>query len=201
MTTTIQSLHAREILDSRGNPTVAVRAVLSDGSAAEAMVPSGASTGEHEAVELRDNDPKRYNGKGVLTAVQNVNTEIAKALTGMDAEDQRALDAAMIALDGTENKGRLGANAILGVSLAVARAVAASRGVELFESLRTTFQITRNTHLPYPMMNIVNGGLHANNGLTFQEFMIVPQQQQFSERIRCGSEIFHALKKLLDEKG
>jgi enolase len=201
MSTTIQSLHAREILDSRGNPTVAVRATLSDGATAEAMIPSGASTGEHEAVELRDNDPKRYHGKGVLTAVQNVNTEIVAALTGMDAENQRALDEKMITLDGTENKARLGANAILGASLAVARAVAVSRNVELFESLRTTFNITRSTNLPYPMMNIVNGGVHANNGLTFQEFMVVPQQIQFAERIRCGSEIFHTLKKLLDEKG
>ncbi len=201
MSITIQSLHAREILDSRGNPTVAVRATLSDGATAEAMVPSGASTGEHEAVELRDNDAKRYNGKGVLTAVNNVNTEIATALVGMNAEDQRALDEKMIALDGTENKARLGANAILGVSLAVAQAVAVSRKVELFESLRTTFNITRDTNLPHPMMNIINGGVHANNGLTFQEFMIVPQQEQFSERIRCGSEIFHALKKIFNEKG
>ncbi len=198
--TTITSVTAREILDSRGNPTIAVRATLSDGATAEAMVPSGASTGVHEAVELRDGDANRYNGAGVLTAVRNVETEIQAAIVGLNAEDQRGLDEVMIALDGTPNKARLGANAILGVSLAVAQAVARSRKVELFESLRTTFGITTPMSLPYPMMNIVNGGKHATNGLTFQEFMIVPQQSVFAERIRCGAEIFHALKNVLHDK-
>lgn len=189
-------------MDSRGNPTVAVRATLEDGTTAEAMVPSGASTGSHEAVELRDGDNERYGGKGVRTAVANVQEKIFPAIKEIDVTDQRAIDRAMLQLDGTENKSNIGANAILGVSLAVARAAAAAAGVELYRHIRTVFGLQRDGFtLPYPMMNIINGGQHANNGVDIQEFMIVPQQQTMAERVRAGAEIFHTLKKILNNEG
>lgn len=198
----IQKLQAREILDSRGNPTVAVRAFTEHGVSAEAMVPSGASTGVHEAHELRDDDKKRYGGKGVLTACKNVEESIFPAVKDLDIMNQRAIDEAMIALDGSENKSRLGANAILGVSLAVARLAAQVQGVELNESIRRGFQFSASEYrLPYPMMNIINGGVHADSGLDIQEFMIVPQQQRLSERVRAGAEVFHALKDILKKQG
>ena len=191
---TIVSVSAREILDSRGNPTVEVDVILETGSAGRAAVPSGASTGEREAVELRDGDAERYGGKGVLSAVNNVNTEIAEALEGMDATDQIAVDRAMINLDGTENKGRLGANAILGVSMAVARAGAMEVGLPLYRYLGGPMART----LPVPMMNILNGGAHATNTVDFQEFMIVPVgAESFADALRMGSQVFHALKKVL----
>ena len=191
---TIVSVSAREILDSRGNPTLEVDVILETGSAGRAAVPSGASTGEREAVELRDGDADRYGGKGVLTAVNNVNTEIADALEGMDATDQIAVDRAMIDLDGTENKGRLGANAILGVSMAVARAGAMEVGLPLYRYLGGPMART----MPVPMMNILNGGAHATNTVDFQEFMIVPVgADSFAEALRMGSQVFHALKKVL----
>ena len=191
---TIVSVTAREILDSRGNPTVEVDVVLETGSTGRAAVPSGASTGEREAVELRDGDAERYGGKGVLGAVNNVNTEIASALEDMDATDQIAIDRAMIDLDGTENKGRLGANAILGVSMAVARAGAMEVGLPLYRYLGGPMART----LPVPLMNILNGGAHATNTVDFQEFMIVPVgAESFSDALRMGSQVFHALKKVL----
>lgn len=191
---TIASISAREILDSRGNPTIEVDVILETGSAGRAAVPSGASTGEREAVELRDGDPERYGGKGVLTAVNHVNTEIAEALEGMDATDQMAIDRAMIELDGTENKGRLGANALLGVSMAVARAGAMEVGLPLYRYLGGPMSRT----MPVPMMNILNGGAHATNTVDFQEFMIVPVgAETFSEGLRMGTQVFHALKKVL----
>src|SRR6188768_4455835 len=194
----IDAIHAREILDSRGNPTVEVEVLLSDGQIGRAAVPSGASTGAHEAVELRDGDKGRYLGKGVRQAVAAVNGEIAETLVGHDAEDQRDLDMAMLALDATPNKGRLGANAILGVSLAVAKAAAAARGMPLWAYVGGV-----SSHvLPVPMMNIINGGEHADNPIDFQEFMIVPVgAQNIVEAVRCGSEIFHTLKKKLHDKG
>ncbi|NBC36326.1 phosphopyruvate hydratase [Novosphingobium sp. FSY-8] len=196
--TAIIDIHAREILDSRGNPTVEVDVLLEDGSFGRAAVPSGASTGAHEAVELRDGDKSRYLGKGVTKAVDAVNTEIADALTGLDAEDQRDIDLAMIELDGTENKGRLGANAILGTSLAVAKAAADARGMPLY-----TYVGGVSAHvLPVPMMNIINGGEHADNPIDFQEFMIMPVgADSIAEAVRWGAEIFHTLKKGLHEKG
>ncbi|MCC6241280.1 MAG: phosphopyruvate hydratase [Gemmatimonadaceae bacterium] len=191
---TIVSVSAREILDSRGNPTVEVDVILETGSAGRAAVPSGASTGEREAVELRDGDASRYGGKGVLNAVNNVNTEIAEALEGMDATDQIAIDRAMLDLDGTENKGRLGANAILGVSMAVARAGAMEVGLPLYRYLGGPMART----LPVPMMNILNGGAHATNTVDFQEFMIVPVgAESFADGLRMGTQVFHALKKVL----
>ncbi len=193
----IQDILAREILDSRGNPTVEVDVVLEDGSFGRAAVPSGASTGAHEAVELRDKD-ERYGGKGVRNAVMAVNDEIADTLTGLDAEEQTAIDETLIALDGTPNKARLGANAILGVSLAVAKASADSAGLPLF---RYVGGVSART-LPVPMMNIVNGGAHADNPIDFQEFMIMPVgASSISEAVRCGAEIFHALKKTLAADG
>ena len=196
--TAIVDVHARQILDSRGNPTVEVDVTLEDGSMGRAAVPSGASTGAHEAVELRDGDKSRWGGKGVSKAIQAVNGEIAEAVVGMDAEDQAALDAEMIALDGTENKGRLGANAILGVSLASAKAAADALGLPLY---RYVGGVDANL-LPVPMMNIVNGGVHADNGLDFQEFMIMPVgAPTFAEGLRCGAEIFHALKSALHGAG
>lgn len=201
----LKSLHAREVLDSRGNPTIEVVATSTD--SASAMVPSGASTGSHEALELRDGDPKRYGGKGVKKAVSNVNTIIQKKLCGMEIGHQRALDEALIELDGTANKSKLGANAILGVSLACAKLAALEKGMQLFEYLRacTThykLQTTNSYLLPVPMMNIINGGAHANSGLEFQEMMIVPAgAPNFHEALRMGSEIFHTLKKILAEKG
>ena len=196
--TAIIDIHGREILDSRGNPTVEVDVLLEDGSFGRAAVPSGASTGAHEAVELRDGDKARYMGKGVLKAVDSVNGEIAEALVGMDAEDQRDLDLSMIELDGTENKSRLGANAILGVSMAAAKAAANARGLPLYSYVGGV-----SAHvLPVPMMNIINGGEHADNPIDFQEFMVVPVgAESLSEAVRCGSEIFHTLKKGLSEKG
>lgn len=189
---------AREILDSRGNPTVEVDVVLETGAHGRAAVPSGASTGAHEAVELRDGDKKRYGGKGVLKAVEAVNTDIFELLNGQDAEEQIHIDQLMIELDGTKNKGKLGANAILGVSLAVAKAMADELDVPLYRYLGGTF-----AHLlPTPMMNIINGGAHADNPIDFQEFMILPVgAPTFAEAIRCGSEVFHALKKELSAAG
>ena len=196
--TAIIDIHARTILDSRGNPTVEVDVMLEDGSFGRAAVPSGASTGAHEAVEKRDGDKSRWGGKGVDDAVEAVNGELVEKLIGMDAEDQADLDAAMIELDGTENKGRLGANAILGVSLAAAKAAAEARGMPLYKYVGGV-----SAHvLPVPMMNIINGGEHADNPIDFQEFMIVPVgAENILEAVRCGSEIFHTLKKALHDKG
>ena len=194
----IASVSAREILDSRGDPTVAVDVTLAGGARATAMVPSGASTGAHEAVELRDGDKKRYRGKGVRKAVENVDRTIAPAVKGRDAVDQRGLDEALIALDGTPNKARLGANAILGVSLAAARAAAVAKGVPLYRHLATDGATT----LPVPLMNVLNGGKHATDSADMQEFMVVPiGAPTFSEAIRMGSEIFHALKDVLHARG
>ncbi|NQW59575.1 phosphopyruvate hydratase [bacterium] len=194
----IISIAGREVLDSRGNPTVEVDVVLDSGAHGRAMVPSGASTGEHEAVELRDKDPKRYSGKGVLNAVHHVNTEIHQALIGSDALDQRAIDYQLIDLDGTENKGRLGANAILGVSLAVAHAAADELALPLFRSIGGP-----NAHvLPVPMMNVINGGAHADNNIDLQEFMIMPiGASSFSEALRWGTETYHVLKQVLADRG
>jgi enolase len=194
----ILDIHAREVLDSRGNPTVEAQVTLADGSIGRAIVPSGASTGEHEAVELRDGDKQRYQGKGVLKAVENVNGEIADALANVDASDQRALDQKMIELDGTENKGRLGANAILSVSMAAARAAAASFGLPLYRYLGGAGANT----LPTPMMNILNGGAHADNNVDFQEFMVMPVgAESFSDALRWGVEVFHTLKGVLKKRG
>jgi len=194
----IISIAGREVLDSRGNPTVEVDVVLDSGAHGRAMVPSGASTGEHEAVELRDKDSKRYSGKGVLNAVHHVNTEIQQALIGSDALDQRAIDYQLIDLDGTENKGRLGANAILGVSLAVAHAAADELALPLFRSIGGP-----NAHvLPVPMMNVINGGAHADNNIDLQEFMIMPVgASSFSEALRWGTETYHVLKQVLADRG
>jgi enolase len=196
--TAILDIHARQIIDSRGNPTVEVDVMLEDGSFGRAAVPSGASTGAYEAVELRDADPKSFLGKGVQRAVDAVNVEIADELRGLEAEDQGEIDAMMIALDGTENKARLGANAILGVSLAVAKAAADARGLPLYRYIGGV-----SAHsLPVPMMNIINGGAHADNPIDFQEFMVMPVgAESLFEAVRMGSEIFHTLKKKLHEKG
>ena len=194
----IAAIHAREVLDSRGNPTVEAEVFLADGSMGRAIVPSGASTGEHEAVELRDGDTNRFQGKGVLKAVENVNGEIAEALANWDAFDQRGLDAKMIELDGTENKGRLGANAILAVSMAAARASAWSLDIPLYRYLGGPGANT----LPTPMMNILNGGAHADNNVDFQEFMVMPVgAPSFSEALRWGVEVFHTLKGVLKKRG
>ncbi|RMH88368.1 phosphopyruvate hydratase [Lysobacter pythonis] len=196
--TTISRIHAREILDSRGNPTLEAEVTLADGGFGRAAVPSGASTGTKEAVELRDGDKTRYLGKGVRKAVENVNGTIAEALAGMDAADQPGIDARLIDLDGTENKGRLGANALLGVSMAVAHAEAASRKEPLWRYLAHG----RAPVLPVPMMNIINGGAHADNNVDLQEFMILPVGfDRFSEALRAGTEIFHALKAVLKARG
>ncbi len=194
----IIGIHAREIIDSRGNPTVEVDVLLEDGAAGRAAVPSGASTGALEAIELRDGDKSRYNGKGVLKAVANVNGEIADAVVGMDASEQRLLDKTLIALDGTENKSRLGANAILGVSLAAAKASAQSSDMSLYRYLGGV-----NAHmLPIPMMNIINGGAHADNQIDIQEFMIMPvSATSITEAVRMGAEVFHALKTSLKQAG
>jgi enolase len=198
MSSNIKSVKAREILDSRGNPTVEVDLTLEDGSFGRAQVPSGASTGVHEAVELRDGDKSRYLGKGVLKAVNNVNTTIKDAVTGKDASNQKALDELMINLDGTPNKEKFGANAILGVSLAAAKACAASKGLSLFRYLGGDDAVT----LPVPMMNIINGGSHADNNVDIQEFMIMPTgAKSFREALRMGAEIFHNLKSILKGKG
>ena len=194
----ITSVTGREILDSRGNPTVEVEVGLESGAHARAAVPSGASTGAFEAVELRDGDPNRYGGKGVLQAVSHVNSSIATVVTGMDAADQRGIDSAMIELDGTANKAHLGANAVLGTSLAVAKAAAAESGLSLFRSLGGPTATT----LPVPMMNVINGGAHADNTIDLQEFMVVPVgADSFSEGLRIGVETFHALKALLHRRG
>ena len=193
----IAHVHGRQILDSRGNPTVEVDVRLESGAFGRAAVPSGASTGVHEALELRDGGSD-WGGKGVTRAVGNVNGELAEAVRGLDADDQRAVDAAMVELDGTPNKGRLGANAILGVSLAVAKAAAAEAGVSLFRHLGGEDAAT----LPVPMMNVINGGAHAQNSIDLQEFMVVPAgADTFSEAVRVGAEVFHALKALLHERG
>jgi enolase len=189
---------AREILDSRGNPTVEADVLLESGVMGRAAVPSGASTGEKEAIELRDGDKQRYLGKGVLRAVEYVNTEIAEAIIGLDAAEQAFIDETMIDLDGTENKSRLGANAILAVSMAVARAAAEESGLSLYRYLGGSGKM----EMPVPMMNIINGGAHANNNIDMQEFMIIPVgAPTFREAVRYGAEVFHALKKLIDEKG
>jgi enolase len=194
----IARVHGRQILDSRGNPTVEVDVVLESGASGRAAVPSGASTGQFEAVELRDGDERSYRGKSVLNAVRNVETEIAAAVAGLDAEDQRTLDVALIELDGTKNKSRLGANAILGVSLATAKAGAAHAGVSLFRWIGGV-----GAHvLPVPMLNVINGGAHAQNSLDLQEFMLVPAgADSFAEALRIGAETFHALKDVLHERG
>ncbi len=194
----IDSIKAREILDSRGNPTVEVEVRLADGSTGRAAVPSGASTGTHEALELRDGDKSRYNGKGVLTAVSNINGEIATALNGTPATDQAAIDQKLIELDGTADKSRLGANAILGTSLAVAHAAAAADGVPLYRHLGRTDATT----LPVPMMNILNGGKHATDSTDLQEFMVMPAgADSFREALRMGTEVYHSLKKVLKDRG
>ena len=195
--TQIKKVHGREVLDSRGNPTVEVEVTLDSGAFGRAIVPSGASTGEHEAVELRDGG-KRYLGKGVQNAVKNVNTEIASTIIGLDAADQKSLDHKLIALDGTENKSRLGANAMLGVSLAVARATADDRQMPLYRSIGGDKAVT----LPVPMMNVMNGGVHADNNIDLQEFMIMPiGANSFSQALQWGVETYHTLKSLLKEKG
>ena len=189
---------AREILDSRGNPTVEADVLLESGVLGRVAVPSGASTGSREAIELRDGDKSRYLGKGVLNAVENVNTEIAEAVLGLDVEEQHLIDTTLIDLDGTENKARLGANAILAVSMACARAAAEDAGLPLYRYLGGAGPM----QLPVPMMNIINGGAHANNSVDIQEFMIIPAgMKSFREALRCGAEVFHTLKKLLDKAG
>lgn len=194
----IESIHARQILDSRGNPTVEVDVVTESGAHGRAAVPSGASTGTHEAVELRDGDKNRYVGKGVLKAVDNVNTKIAAEIVGFDVFEQNLLDKIMLELDGTPNKGNLGANAILGTSLAIAKAAAMEAGIPLY---RYIGGVNANT-LPVPMMNILNGGSHADNSIDFQEFMVMPvKADTFSEALRMGTEVFHTLKKVLHDKG
>jgi len=196
--TDIASVHAREIIDSRGNPTLEAEVTLASGGFGRALVPSGASTGAREAIELRDGDATRYGGKGVLKAVANVNGEIADAVRGMSARDQAALDRVMIELDGTPNKARLGANALLGVSLAAARALADHAGEPLWASLAETGRL----QMPVPMMNIINGGAHADNSVDMQEFMVLPVGlPTFSEALRCGAEVFHALASVLKGRG
>ena len=190
----IQNIKAREVLDSRGNPTVEVDVILENGILGRAIVPSGVSTGSREALELRDNDSK-YNGKGVLKAVNNVNTIIREKLISMDAMNQKLIDKTLIELDGTENKSKLGANAILGVSMATLKAASLASGKSLYR------YVGDGTTLPIPMMNILNGGVHADNNLDFQEFMIIPNDYTFKERLRIGSEVFHTLKQVLKEKG
>ena len=198
MSTSITKIHAREILDSRGNPTLEAEVTLADGSFGRAAVPSGASTGTREAVELRDGDKSRYGGKGVTRAVANVNGDIAKALAGYDALDQKGLDDKLIALDGTDNKGKLGANALLGVSMAAAHAAAASKKQALWQYL----MVNGGGTLPVPMMNIINGGAHADNNVDVQEFMVLPVgAPNFAEALRYGAEIFHALKSVLKGRG
>ncbi len=198
----IKKIQAQEILDSRGNPTVKVWVHLKSGAIGSASVPSGASTGTHEAHELRDNDKKRFNGQGVLKAVRNVNTAIARKLHGMNVANLRAIDSAMLKLDGTLNKRKLGANAILGVSLACAHAGATAAGIPLYKWIRKLYALRFTLYaLPTPTMNILNGGAHAGWILDFQEFMIVPRQKKFFERVRCGAEIFHTLGKILKAQG
>lgn len=198
--TKIKSIFAREVLDSRGNPTVACRVTLQSGASAEAKVPSGASTGSHEALELRDGG-KRYGGKGVLIAVDNINKKMAKALHLQDAAKQVEIDRLMIELDGTKNKSKLGANAMLAVSLACVQAVAVHRRMPLWQSLRKTYDFHRQPHLPIMTMNVLNGGAHADWSIDVQECMIVPKQKKFSDRLRAGVETFHALAKILKTEG
>jgi len=195
----ITKIYAREILDSRGNPTVEVEVELESGVKAMAAVPSGASTGTYEALELRDKDPKRYKGLGVLTAVENVNTKISEAVVGMEAGEQVKIDKKMLELDGTENKSNLGANAILGVSLAVCRAAALESQLPLYKYIAKTYKLkTTNYKLPMPMFNIINGGMHSDSGLSIQEYKLVPNGiKTFKEQLRAGSEVFHALKDIL----
>ncbi len=206
--TKISDVAGREILDSRGNPTVEVRVSLEDGTVGVAGVPSGASTGSLEAIELRDGDPKRYGGKGVLRAVENVNGELRRSVCGSDAFDQNGIDSAMRKLDGTENKARLGANAILGVSLAVARAASVSRGIPLYRYIRELFVGADNSvtvsedSFPIPMFNVLNGGEHSDSGLSVQEFKLFPRGVSgYAEQLRAGSEIFHSLKDILSKEG
>jgi len=202
MSNAIESVHAHEILDSRGNPTLEVSVLLKSGTIGSASVPSGASTGSHEALELRDGDLKRYNGKGVRKAVKNVIDEIGPAIAGMDVTRQREIDSRMLILDGTVNKSRLGANAILGVSLACAHAAARAKKLPLYAWIRRAYGLTYDGwRMPTPTMNVLNGGAHAGWTLDFQEFMIVPRQKKFAERVRCGAEVFHALGGLLKKKG
>ncbi|MCB1582326.1 MAG: phosphopyruvate hydratase [Xanthomonadales bacterium] len=196
--TGIKNIHAREVLDSRGNPTLEAEVTLESGAFGRAIVPSGASTGAREAIELRDGDKSRYLGKGVQKAVTNVNTTLADALQGFDAEDQAGLDQKMLDMDGTHNKGNLGANALLGISLANAHAVANEKHIPLYQSIATVDEFV----LPVPMMNIINGGAHADNNVDVQEFMVLPTGfDSFSEALRCGTEVFHALAKVLKGKG
>ena len=202
----ITQVKGREILDSRGNPTVEVMVALEDGTVARAGVPSGASTGAFEAVELRDNDPNRYNGLGVLNAIAHINTEIAQTVIGLEAADQKTVDAKMITLDGTENKSRLGANALLGVSLAVCRAAAQSSHEPLYAYIQNLYGKSKKNislgHKPVPMFNIINGGKHSDSGLSVQEFKIIPYGLPlYADQLRAGSEIFHSLKKILDQGG
>lgn len=199
--TEIKKIVSREILDSRGNPTLETKVYLQGGAVGKAAVPSGASTGAHEAVELRDNT-KRFGGKGVLKAVKNVNTTIAKSLVGQDASKQREIDERMIELDGTDNKKKLGANAILSVSLACARAAAKAKKKPLYKYIRSAYSLPeKKWRMPIATMNILNGGRHADNNLSCQEFMIIPIHKKFSERVRMGSQIFHSLKAILNDKG
>ena len=191
----IKDVKAREILDSRGNPTVEVDVILENGIMGRAAVPSGASTGEREALELRDGDKSRYLGKGTQKAVANVNGPLRDLVIGMDAEKQKELDYAMIELDGTDTKSKFGANAILGISMAAMKASALNKGLPLYK------YIGNGTELPRPMMNIINGGAHADNLLDFQEFMIIPERDTIKERVRVGAEVFHNLKKVLNERG
>ena len=194
----IIDIFAREILDSRGSPTVECDVLLESGVMGRAAVPSGASTGAKEALELRDGDKSRYFGKGVLKAVENINNDIAQALIGLDASEQSYIDQVMLDLDGTDNKGRLGANATLAVSIAVARAAAEDAGLPLYRYIGGAGPMA----MPVPMMNVINGGAHANNSLDIQEFMIIPTGvDSFREALRCGAEIFHSLKQLWDDKG
>ena len=198
----IKSIKAREVIDSRGNPTVEAVITLENGTTGRAIVPSGASTGAREAIELRDEDSSRFMGKGVLKAVENVNGDIAKLITGMDAEDQTGIDNAMIALDGTDNKGRLGANALLAASLATAHAAANDKGEALYQYLGDKFGTSGKFQLPVPMMNIINGGEHADNSVDMQEFMIVPVgAPSLAEAVRYGTEVFHNLKSVLSKRG
>ncbi len=200
--TKIKKINAREILDSRGNPTVEAKIILDNGIKAKASVPSGASTGVHEAYELRDEDKKRYDGKGVLGAVQNVNTKINKLLNGVDVEKQELIDEKMIKLDGTKNKKKLGANAILAVSLASARAASLHEGIELYEYIHKAYKFRKKYSMPIPSFNIFNGGKHADTNLDFQEFMILPIKNiAFREKVRMGAEIFHELGHVLHDAG
>ena len=198
----IKKIHAREILDSRGNPTVEVEVELVSGVRATAAVPSGASTGTFEALELRDGDEKRFGGLGVLKAIKNVNEDIQKVVVGMDVSAQEAIDAKMLELDGTENKTKLGANAILGVSLAVARVAATEKGIPLYKYIAQTYGFSAKFAMPIPMFNVINGGKHSDSGLSVQEYKVVPNGiKTFKEQYRAGSEIFHKLKDILASEG